>query len=104
MLYSDYCKHIERNCTKRVTDKYTVIFRKLSDTELYIEQVFIQPEFQNQSLIRTIFKELTEEFHCMLVFECCSDLIPMYRHIGCFYTTNCPEGLVEMYYDPFNLW
>lgn len=83
---------------------YSMKYRFLDENTLYIEHIWINHRYQGRGYLKRIFNNLVKKYKCGIVFECFGELVPMYRHIGCFDTLDCPDpfSLREMYYDPLN--
>lgn len=103
MTIAEYYEHIRKNCTCRSNKIYDIIFYQFDKKEIYVEQIFIKPEYRGRGYLKKIFTDLCKEFNCSLIFQCYEELIPMYEHIGAFHYSANPHGLVEMYFDPLQI-
>lgn len=110
MYIRDWYEMLEReHSVSRSNRVYGLLFRFLDEkkTDMYLEQIEINPKYRGRGYLKRILTNLCKEFHCSITLNCVPELAPMYSHIGCF--TLMPEekwfysDLVEFYFDPLGI-
>lgn len=104
MTVAEWQDRLARNHAVCRSNKiYSIIFWRFNESEIMVEQMFIQPEYRGRGYLKRIFTNLCKEFNSSLIFECYGELRPMYEHIGAFTMTPRQYGLIEMYFDPLGI-
>ncbi len=104
MTYREWKERLDTNhAVFRNNRIYDIVFWQFSDTEIYVEQMFIKPKYRGRGYLKRIFTNLCKEYNKPLIFQCYDELVPMYEHIGAFTMTPRRYGLIEMYFDPLEV-